>query len=115
MTIIIIHCVDLLVCVCVYVISSCRMQILIKDRDELNAFVQQPFSFSFWCRTKIHLVTANVIHGGAQVVVFTGKLGAIFLRSISADVSNQQHLRYVFQFFKKINQENQSTPEFEPN
>jgi hypothetical protein len=56
-----------------------------------------------------------VIHGGAQVVVFTGKLGAIFLRSISADVSNQQHLRYVFQFFKKINQENQSTPEFEPN
>jgi len=40
----------------------------------------------FPASTQNHLVTANVIHGGAQVVVFTGKLGAIFLRSISAHV-----------------------------
>ena len=39
-----------------------------------------------------HLVTANVIHGGAQVVVFTGKLGAIFLRSnVCRWSANQQH------------------------
>jgi hypothetical protein len=44
-----------------------------------------------------HLVTANVIHGGAQVVVFTGKLGAIFLRSnVCGWSANQQHLTLFF-------------------
>ena len=54
-------------------LDACHIMLSVKIKIKKSFLIRQPDD---------HLLSADVIHGGAQVVVLTSELGTIFLGSL---------------------------------